>query len=97
MRKSLVCDLVEPFRPLIDASVKKAINLRQCREEDFLIDNGQYRLKWEKNADYIAWIADPIMKNKMKIHAYVQAYYRAFMKHRDAEAFPIFDLSEGTA
>lgn len=34
MRKSLVCDLVEPFRPLIDLRIRKAINLKEFQEED---------------------------------------------------------------
>ena len=29
MRKSLVCDLVEPLRPIIDQQVKKSINLKK--------------------------------------------------------------------
>lgn len=95
MRKSLVCDIVEPFRPLIDAAVKKAINLKQCREDHFLVFNGQYRLKWECNADYIAWMAAPLIKHKSEIHLYVQSYYRAFMKHRPVDAFPVFDSKEG--
>lgn len=94
MRKSLVCDLVEPFRVLIDAQVKKAIHLRQCREEDFLVDNGRYLLKWEKNPAYISWLAQPIMENKEALFLYIQAYYRAFMKHKPAEQYPVFRIGE---
>ena len=94
MRKSLVCDLVEPFRVLIDAQVKKAIHLRQCREEDFLVDNGRYLLKWEKNPAYISWLAQPIMENKEALFLYIQAYYRAFMKHKPAEQYPVFCIGE---
>lgn len=94
MRKSLVCDIVEPFRVLIDQQIKKAINLKQCKEEDFIVDNGRYALKWEKNAEYVRWLVRPIMENKSEIHRYVQSYYRAFMKHRRAEEFPLFRLGE---
>ena len=95
MRKSLVCDIVEPFRCLIDYQVRKAINLRQCKEEDFLIENGQYRLRWEKNADYISWIAKPLIESKSEIHAYVQSYYRCFMKHKPAKEFPVYSFEGG--
>ena len=96
MRKSLVCDLVEPFRVLIDAQVRKAINLKQCKETDFLIENGRYTLKWEKNAEYIGWLARPLMDNKVEIHAYIQTYYRSFMKQKPAEDFPVFNLGDVT-
>ena len=94
MRKSLVCDLVEPFRVLIDTQVRKAINLKQCREEDFIIENGRYLLKWEKNAEYISWLAKPLMDNREEIHAYIQSYYRSFMKNKPAEDFPIFTYGD---
>ena len=31
MRKSLVCDLMEPMRPIVDYAIRKAINLGQCK------------------------------------------------------------------
>ena len=91
MRKSLVCDLVEPFRVLIDAQIRKAINLKQCSEDDFIIDNGRYILKYEKNAEYISWLAKPIMEHKSDLHSYIQAYYRAFMKHKPESDFPVYE------
>ena len=94
MRKSLVCDLVEPFRVLIDTQVRKAINLKQCKEDDFLVENGRYLLKWEKNAEYISWLAKPLMDNKEEIHAFIQSYYRSFMKGRTAEGFPSYTYGE---
>ncbi len=92
MRKSLVCDIVEPFRCIIDAQIRKAINLKQCKEEDFIIENGRYSLKWEKNTEYISWLAKPIIEHKSDIHLYIQSYYRAFMKHRSAGEYPEFLL-----
>ena len=43
MRKSLACDLMEPMRPLIDFKVRKAINLKQCKQEDFKV---YYNSQW---------------------------------------------------
>lgn len=96
MRKSLTCDLVEPFRPLIDKQIKKSINLKQIREEDFLIINNQYRLKWEKSAAYVRFLMTPLMENKEQIFLYVQGYYRAFMKGAPVEQYPVFSMKEGS-
>lgn len=92
MRKSLVCDIVEPFRPLIDTQVKKSINLKQIKEEDFLVINSQYRLKWENSAKYVQFLMIPLLDSKDKIFMYVQSYYRAFMKGLPPEEYPIFDI-----
>lgn len=94
MRKSLVCDIVEPFRTLIDHEVKKAINLKQIKAEDFLIINNQYRLKWEESSRYIKILMNPLIENKDCIFTYIQAYYRAFMKELSAEEFPTFLAGE---
>ena len=88
MRKSLVCDMVEPFRVIVDHSVKKAVNLRQIKEEDFQIIQQQYRLRWEKSAEYVQFLMLPIIEHKDEIFLYVQKYYRAFMKDSPIEAYP---------
>ena len=92
MRKSLVCDLVEPFRPLIDHEVKKAIHLKQIKEEDFMLLKNQYRLKWENSPRYVKVLMEPILKNKDGIFSYIQSYYRAFMKDLPPEDFPTFEM-----
>lgn len=92
MRKSLVCDIVEPFRPLIDMQVKKSINLKQIKEEDFLLQNSQYRLKWALSSKYVQILMKPIMENKNSIFLYIQSYYRAFMKDLPSDKFPVFDM-----
>ncbi len=94
MRKSLVCDIVEPFRPLVDAQIKKSINLKQIKDDDFILINGQYKLKWEKSADYIQFLMKPIMDNKDDMFSYIQDYYRAFMKGLSADDFPLFEIKK---
>lgn len=94
MRKSLVCDIVEPFRVIIDHEVKKAINLKQIKEDDFILINGQYRLKWENSPRYTEVLMKPILENKEGIFTYIQSYYRAFMKELSAEDFPIFEWGD---
>lgn len=44
-RKSLVCDIEEPFRPIIDEALRKAFHLGQIRDADFVFKNGQYSLR----------------------------------------------------
>lgn len=94
MRKSLVCDLVEPFRVIIDHSVKKAINLRQIQEKDFTVVQNQYRLNWDKSSSYVQFLMMPIIEEKDEIFLYVQNYYRAFMKELPAEAYPVWNWED---
>lgn len=92
MRKSLVCDLVEPFRPLIDLHIRKSINLKQCQEEDFELVNGRYLLKYNENKKYVSFLMQPILEYKREMFLYIQAYYRAFMKQKPVSEFPVFRM-----
>ena len=91
MRKSLVCDLVEPFRCLVDDCVKKGINLGQFKEKDFIVENLRYDLIWKKSPDYVSVLMQPLLDNKTEIFQYVQMYYRAFMKQLDECEYPNFN------
>lgn len=93
-RKSLVCDLVEPFRCIIDKKIKNAYNLGQIKEDDFQKSKGQYFLKYDKSKNYTAWLLESIMEYKEEMFSYVQSYYRAFMRDKPIEAFPIFKIIE---
>lgn len=87
MRKSLVCDLVEPIRPVIDLQVRKAINLGQCKKEDFEQQQNQYCLSYKKLPGYVSFLMEAILKQKDNIFLYIQDYYRCFMKGRDVSQF----------
>lgn len=87
MRKSLVCDLVEPLRPIIDMKVRKAINLKQCKQDDFELIQGQYCLNYKKSPSYISLLMEAILEQKENIFLYIQDYYRGFMKGRDISQF----------
>jgi CRISPR-associated protein Cas1 len=90
-RKSLVCDLVEPFRPIIDYTIYKAYKLNQIKEEDFSLIQKQYGL-FGKNANpYVNLFLENIVKNKSEIFLYIQAYYRAVMKNDEINKFPFFE------
>lgn len=91
MRKSLICDFIEPFRTIIDVQVKKSINLKQIKEEDFMLIDNAYRLRYENSTKYANLFLNAIMNEKEKIFLYVQEYYRAFMKGKDTEKFPMYE------
>lgn len=90
MRKSLVCDLIEPFRPIIDYTVRKAINLNQIKEDDFRVYNKRYVLEWKKSPEYTQIFLKAILEYKKEIFLFIQGYYRAFMKQKDVNEFPFF-------
>lgn len=93
-RKSLVCDLEEPFRPIIDAALVKAFNLGQVKEKDFWKNQEQYILTWKNSAPYIELFINALMEYKNEIFIYLQSYYRAFMREKSAKDFPVFYMEE---
>lgn len=93
-RKSLVCDLEEPFRPIIDAAILKALNLGQVNEKDFWKNQNQYILPWKNSKKYIGILLEALMEYKNEIFIYIQSYYRAFMRVKPAVEFPVFYLEE---
>jgi CRISP-associated protein Cas1 len=93
-RKSLVCDLMEPFRCIIDKKLKISYNLKQVNENDFYLKNNQFYVKREFNKKYSKLFLEEILKNKEEIFLYIQKYYRSFMKEKEISEFPIFSRSD---
>lgn len=93
-RKSLVCDLEEPFRSIIDGALLKAMNLGQVNEQDFWKKQRQYILPWKNSAPYTKLFLEAIMEYKNELFLYLQSYYRAFMRDKPAAEFPVFDMEE---
>lgn len=91
-RKSLVCDLVEPFRCIIDRRVKTAYGLRQIQDKDFTHSKGQWFLKIDQNKKYSSWIVQEILRHKEPIFLYMQNYYRAFMRDKPISEYPVFSI-----
>ena len=94
-RKSLICDLVEPFRCIIDQRLRKAHNLKQIDENDFYIKDNQYQLTYKNQAKYTSLFMKDILANKKEIFIFIQAYYRWFMKNKPLDEFPIFKIKKG--
>lgn len=91
-RKSLVCDLVEPFRCIIDNTVRTGINRGQIKSVDFEVYKGEWRLKREYNKVYNKLFFDALISHKKEIFIYMQQYYRAFMRQKGTNEYPLFEL-----
>lgn len=91
-RKSLVCDLIEPFRCIIDHAVLLAFNRKQFSAKDFTLVKQEYRLKHEKCADYYRVFYDALIAHKADFFKYVQQYYRCFMGCKSAKEYPVFNF-----
>lgn len=89
-RKSLVCDIMEPFRCIIDKTTRTAFHRKQFSEKDFDIQKGEYILKRERNVAYCRIYFDALIPYKTQIFKYVQAYYRCFMGGKAEDNYPTF-------
>jgi CRISP-associated protein Cas1 len=91
-RKSLVCDLIEPFRCIIDKTIRNAYNRKQFKETDFRVIRNEYRLKDEKCAEYYKLFYDAIIPYKGEIFLFVQKYYRCFMRNAPTNQYSLFKI-----
>lgn len=91
-RKSLICDLVEPFRCIIDRIVLAAINRNQFKQTDFKWEKGECHLRPDKNKEYMQVFFDALVPYKNEIFKYVQTYYRCFMGNKEINQYPQFLL-----
>lgn len=88
-RKSLSCDIVEPFRCIIDRQILKSSNLKQINEKDFKFENGQYELHYVNSQKYATIFMEAIMERKEDIYLFTQGFYRYFMDDKKYQ-FPVF-------
>lgn len=93
-RKSLSCDIVEPFRPIIDRAIRKAYNLGQIKKEDFYIHQNQYNLLGKKAIPYLKLLLASLMEYKDPLFEYIQLYYRAFVRNVVLSEYPVFNLGD---
>ena len=91
-RKSLICDLQEPFRAIIDRTVRTAFHRGQFQEKDFKQRNGEYYLIPSLNGKYMKVFFDSLIPYKTEIFRYIRDYYRAFMRGHPAEKYPRFKI-----
>lgn len=89
-RKSLVCDMIEPFRCIIDRCVRTAFHRGQFTKKDFENVKGEYKLRISKNSDYCKVFFDYLIPYKNDIFLYIRSYYRCFMQKQSIEKYPEF-------
>ena len=87
-RKSLVCDIVEPFRPLIDKEIRKNYNLGKIKKEDFYDIQNKYHIKRDASKEYTKIFMRILIKNKEAMFLFVRDYYRSFIKEAPIEQYP---------
>ncbi len=87
LRKSLVCDLVEPFRVIIDKQTQKSIHLGQFKETDFKVYDGRWSLEYKHSAEYCNVYFQAINAHKEEIFLYVRDFYRAFMRDKECPSW----------
>lgn len=78
-RKSLSCDMVEPFRCLIDKQLVKSCNLGQIDANDFKFKDGKYSLHYVKSRKYSEIFMEVIMQNREAMYKMVRSLYKATM------------------
>lgn len=93
-RKSLICDLIEPFRCIIDHAVLLAFNHKQFIKSDFIYRKSEYHLKLDCCAKYYNVFYKALIGYKKEIFSYIQAYYRCFMQKKSQKEYPIFDFEK---
>lgn len=88
-RKSLSCDIMEPFRCIIEKQIIKSYNLKQIDEDDFEISNGKYYLKIDKHKKYAQIFMQAILNEKEEIFIFIREFYR-YMINSSEKSFPEF-------
>ncbi|OJV24093.1 MAG: CRISPR-associated endonuclease Cas1 [Bacteroidetes bacterium 37-13] len=90
-RKSLVFDLMEPFRCIIEHQIRKSLKYGTFKSSDFELQKNAYYLKPEYKKIYTKVFFEAIISHKSAIYKYIQAYYRCFMGKKSVETYPTFN------
>lgn len=89
-RKSLTCDIMEPFRCIIDNALSKGFGLKIVKKEDFKQVKNRYLLGFEQNRTYMSLFLDEIMKNKEDIFKYIKEFYFCILN--EEKNYPFYKL-----
>lgn len=74
-RKSLACDMMEPFRCVVDRALLKMHILNRFDAKDFSVKNGNYQLGYANASKYSKIFLEEILKQKNELYAFVRGYY----------------------
>lgn len=93
-RKSLVCDLMEPFRCIIEHQVRKSLKYGTFKVGHFEEIKCSYYLKTEFRKVYVQAFFEAIITHKVEIYKYIQQYYRCFMGRKSVSQYPVFNYEK---
>jgi CRISPR-associated endonuclease Cas1 len=83
-RRSLVCDLMEPFRCMIDNRTRTAISLGIINSSTFKLDNNlMTTTDWETSRKIVGLYAETVIEQRVEILQYVQTFYRHIMNPKN--------------
>jgi len=88
-RKSLVCDMVEPFRFIVDKTIRNGFHLHEFELDDFESKNKQYYIQIQKNKKYTKKFFEALLENKIEIFNFIREYYRFIMQNKPMTDFPV--------
>lgn len=91
-RKSLICDLMEPFRCIIDNTVRNALARGRIKEQDFEFVRKQWQLRRDVSVDYYRMFFEALIPFKNDLFRYIREYYRAFMLGKGYLDYPQFKI-----
>lgn len=74
-RKSLSCDIMEPFRCVMERTLLKMHTLGQFDGGDFCVRNGIYTLDYTRSAKYSKIFLRALMERKDDLYAYIRTFY----------------------
>lgn len=90
-RKSLICDLMEPFRCIVEHQIRKSLKYGTFKASCFELKKNAYYLKPEFKQIYTKVFFEAIIEHKSDIYKYIQHYYRCFMGRKSYNQYPLFN------
>lgn len=91
-RKSLVCDIMEPFRCIVDNTIRNTLVKGTIKSDDFECVDGRWQLRKGKVMDYYRIFFDALVPYKNDVFRFVHDYYYAFLKGKKISDYPQFKI-----
>lgn len=91
-RKSLSCDVMEPFRCVIERALLKMHTLGQFDAGDFFVKDGLYQLSYKQSAKYSKIFLSALMERKNELYEYIRSYYYRVLNGEEENEFPLFRI-----
>lgn len=79
-RRSLVCDLMEPFRCIIDNRTRTALTLKIVTPQDFKMSEYGLTTSWQVSSKLTHLYAEEVLQQRTAILRYVQGFYKHIMQ-----------------